>query len=150
MWHLALSTPAASEDRTDEEPNFRLALENWRDAYKQNSHQLKYFRELMTDNKEAGESIRPLLRLSNETNTRFYKTETALTRSLELDPVLTERITNPENDPGDQYDHGAYLGRSNGSCIPVRSAKRETSDESLRPLRRGKEFSRQSSSVSKL
>lgn len=51
MWHLALSTPAASEDRTDEEPNFRLALENWRDAYKQNSHQLKYLRELMTDNK---------------------------------------------------------------------------------------------------
>src|ERR1051326_2437614 len=53
---------------------------------KQRLHQVKYFRDLMTDNQEVSESIRPLLRLSHETITRLHKTEIALIRSLERDP----------------------------------------------------------------
>jgi transposase len=66
---------------------------------KQRLHQVKYFRELLTD-KEVTESIRPLLRLSHETITRLHKTETALIRSLERDPVLMERIKNLKTIPG--------------------------------------------------
>jgi transposase len=67
---------------------------------KQRLHQVKYFRELMTDNKEVSESIRPLLRLSHETITRLHKTEIGLIRSLERDPVLVERIKNLKTIPG--------------------------------------------------
>jgi transposase len=77
-----------------------LLLETGVTHNKQRLHQVKYFRELMTDNKEVSESIRPLLRLSHETITRLHKTETALIRSLERDPVLVERIKNLKTIPG--------------------------------------------------
>jgi transposase len=100
-----------------------LLLETGVAHNKQRLHQVKYFRELLTD-KEVGESIRPLLRLSHETITRLHKTETALIRSLERDPVLMERITNLKNDTWDRRDHGAHLGAGDGRClsIPLREA----------------------------
>jgi transposase len=76
-----------------------LLLETGVTHNKQRLHQVKYFRDLLTD-KEVGESIRPLLRLSHETITRLHKTETALIRSLERDPVLMERIKNLKTIPG--------------------------------------------------
>jgi transposase len=76
-----------------------LLLETGVTHNKQRLHQVKYFRELLTD-KEVSESIRPLLRLSHETITRLHKTETALIRSLERDPVLVERIQNLKTIPG--------------------------------------------------
>ena len=51
-----------------------LLLETGVTHNKQRLHQVKYFRELLTD-KEVSESIRPLLRLSHETITRLHKTE---------------------------------------------------------------------------
>ena len=77
-----------------------LLLETGVTHNKQRLHQVKYFRELLTENKEVSESIRPLLRLSHETITRLHKTETALIRSLERDPVLVERIKNLKTIPG--------------------------------------------------
>lgn len=76
-----------------------LLLETGVTHNKQRLHQVKYFRELLTD-KEVSESIRPLLRLSHETITRLHKTEAALIRSLERDPVLMERIKNLKTIPG--------------------------------------------------
>jgi len=76
-----------------------LLLETGVSHNKARLHQVKYFQELLTD-KEVTESIRPLLRLSHETIRRLDKTETALIRSLERDPVLTERIKNLETIPG--------------------------------------------------
>jgi transposase len=76
-----------------------LLLETGVTHNKQRLHQVKYFRELLRD-KEMSESIRPLLRLSHETITRLHKTETALIRSLERDPVLMERIKNLKTIPG--------------------------------------------------
>src|SRR5437660_5236423 len=70
-----------------------LLLETGVRHNKERLHQVKYFQELLTD-KEVTESIRPLLRLSHETIRRLDKTETALIRSLERDPVLAERIKN--------------------------------------------------------
>jgi hypothetical protein len=53
---------------------------------------VKYFRELLTTNKEVGESIRPLLKLSRESIERLQKTDHALVSSLERDPLLAERL----------------------------------------------------------
>ena len=77
-----------------------LLLETGVAHNKQRLHQVKYFRELMTDNQEVSDSVRPLLRLSHETITRLHKTETALIRSLERDSVLVERIKNLKTIPG--------------------------------------------------
>ena len=76
-----------------------LLLETGVSYNKARLHQVKYFQELLTD-KEVTESIRPLLRLSHETVRRLDKTETALIRSLERDPVLAERIKNLKTIPG--------------------------------------------------
>ena len=76
-----------------------LLLETGVSHNKERLHQVKYFQELLTD-KEVTESIRPLLRLSHETIRRLDKTETALIRSLERDPVLAERVKNLKTIPG--------------------------------------------------
>ena len=76
-----------------------LLLETGVSHNKERLHQVKYFQELLTD-QEVTESIRPLLRLSHETIRRLDKTETALIRSLERDPVLAERINNLKTIPG--------------------------------------------------
>ncbi len=76
-----------------------LLLETGVTYNKQRLHQVKYFRELLTA-KEVSESIRPFLRLSHEMITRLHKTETALIRFLERDPVSVERIKNLKTIPG--------------------------------------------------
>jgi transposase len=76
-----------------------LLLETGVTHNKQRLHQVKYFRELLTD-EEVSETIRPLLRLSHETIMRLQKTEAALIRSLERDPALVEMIKNLKTIPG--------------------------------------------------
>jgi len=46
----------------------------------------------MENNENIDESIRPLLQLSRDTITRLGKTESALVRSLQRDPLLTARV----------------------------------------------------------
>ena len=77
-----------------------LLLETGVTHNKQRLHQVKYFGELLTDNNEVRESIRPLLKLSRETIARLQKTEAALVCSLERDPILVERIKNLKTVPG--------------------------------------------------
>ena len=59
---------------------------------KQKLHKVGYFRELLTTNQEIGEGLRSLLRICRETLVRQQKTESALVRSLEHDPLLAERV----------------------------------------------------------
>jgi transposase len=67
---------------------------------KQRFHKVKYFRELLSGSGEITESIRPLLELSRDTIVRLQKTEYALVRSLERDPVLAERVKRLRTAPG--------------------------------------------------
>src|SRR5689334_2330529 len=77
-----------------------LLLETGVSHNKQRLHKVKYFRELLENNKEVDESIRPLLRLSRETIVRLQKTDYALVSSLERDPLLSERLKNLRTVPG--------------------------------------------------
>jgi transposase len=59
---------------------------------KQKLHKVGYFRELLATNQEIGEGLHPLLRICRETLVHLQKTESALVRSLEHDPLLAERV----------------------------------------------------------
>ena len=59
---------------------------------KEKLHHRGYFHQLLASNDEIDESLRPLLRLSRENIVRLRRTEAALVRSLQRDPLLTERV----------------------------------------------------------
>ena len=59
---------------------------------KQRLHKAGYFRELLTTNPDIDEGLCSLLRLCRETVVRLGKSESALVRSLERDPLLVERV----------------------------------------------------------
>src|SRR5262250_1183149 len=59
---------------------------------KQKLHKAGYFRELLASNPDINEGLRPLLRLCREMVVRLSKTESALVRSLECDPLLRRRV----------------------------------------------------------
>jgi transposase len=77
-----------------------LLLETGVSHNKQGLHKVKYFRELIENNKEVDESIRPLLKLSRESIERLQKTDYALVSSLERDPLLSKRLENLRTVPG--------------------------------------------------
>jgi transposase len=77
-----------------------LLLETGVSHNKQRLHKVGYFRELISNNQEVHENIRPLLRLSRETIVRCQKTEYALVSSLERDSLLAERIKRLRTVPG--------------------------------------------------
>jgi len=59
---------------------------------KQKLHKAGYFAELIGTSPDIQDGLRPLLRLCRETVVRLGKTESALVRSLQRDPLLQERI----------------------------------------------------------
>jgi transposase len=59
---------------------------------KQKLHKVGYFRELLATNPDINEELRSLLRLCREMVVRLQRTESALVRSLERDPLLVERV----------------------------------------------------------
>jgi transposase len=77
-----------------------LLLETGVSHNKQRLHKVRYFQELISNQEEVPESIRPLLRLSRETIVRCQKTEYALVSSLQRDPLLGERIRRLRTVPG--------------------------------------------------
>ena len=77
-----------------------LLLETGVSHNKQRLHKVGYFRELISNNEEVPESIRPLLRLSRETIVRCQKTEYALVSSLQWDPLLADRVQRLKTIPG--------------------------------------------------
>jgi len=74
-----------------------LLLETGVSHNKQRLHRVRYFQELIFNQKEAPESIRPLLKLSRETIVRCQKTEYALVSSPQL---LADRIKRLRRVPG--------------------------------------------------
>ena len=77
---------------------------------KQKLHKVGYFRELLATNQDIDEGLRSLLRLCREMLVRLGKTESALVRSLERDPLLrrTDRAAHDHSRRGP--DHGTNLG----------------------------------------
>ena len=55
-------------------------------------HKVGYFPELLANADAVSASIRPLLQLSRESITRLQRTEGAIIRSLQRDPLLAERV----------------------------------------------------------
>src|SRR5580700_3130570 len=77
-----------------------LLMESGVSYDKQRLHKMGYFTELMSDNDEVNESIRPLLKLSRETIVRSQRLDYALVSSLERDPLLAERLKRLRTIPG--------------------------------------------------
>src|SRR5262250_2904960 len=59
---------------------------------KERLHKAGYFRELLASNPDINEGLCSLLKLGRETVVRLSKTESALVRSLECDPLLRRRV----------------------------------------------------------
>jgi transposase len=59
---------------------------------KEKLHKVGYFRELLANNPDINDGLRSLLRLCRETVVRLGKTESALVRTLQHDPLLAERV----------------------------------------------------------
>jgi len=63
-------------------------------------HRMGYFEQLLSSSDEISESIRPLLKLCREHIDRSIRLDTALLRSLERDPLLSERLRRLRTIPG--------------------------------------------------
>src|SRR6266536_2056492 len=77
-----------------------LLMETGVSHNKRRLYKVGYFRELLSSNEEVNESIRPLLRVSRDSIVRLQKTEYALVRSLQRDPLLAERVKRLRTVPG--------------------------------------------------
>jgi transposase len=69
-----------------------LLMETGVSHNKQRLHKVGYFRELLASSDAISEGIRPLLQVSRDSITRLQKTEAAIIRSLQRDPLLAERV----------------------------------------------------------
>ncbi len=63
-------------------------------------HRMSYFSRLLSINEEIEDSIRPLLKLCREHIDRSIQVNRALLRSLQQDPLLTERLRRLRTVPG--------------------------------------------------
>ena len=63
-------------------------------------HRMGYFEQLLATSDEVSDSIRPLLKLSREHIDRSIRMDAALLRSLEHDPLLTDRLRRLRTVPG--------------------------------------------------
>src|SRR5580700_396639 len=69
-----------------------LLLETGVSYNKQKLHKVGYFQELLRTNQEITGRLRPLLKQCRENLERLQKTESALVRGLNKDPLLTKRV----------------------------------------------------------
>jgi transposase len=63
-------------------------------------HKQGYFTDLLANNEEISDSIRPLLKLSREHILRAQRLDSALIASLEKDPLLSDRLRRLRTIPG--------------------------------------------------
>jgi transposase len=63
-------------------------------------HRMGYFADLMSSSEDIGQNIRPLLKLCREHIDRSIQMDRALLRSLERDPLLSERLRRLRTVPG--------------------------------------------------
>jgi hypothetical protein len=91
--------PVGPPDGTDEN----------QDQHAVRLHKAGYFRELLATNPDINEVLASLLRLCRETVVRLQKTESALIRSLEYDPLLRHRVERLMSIPAiGPINHGFY------------------------------------------
>jgi transposase len=110
-----------------------LLMETGGEHNKQRLHKVGYFRELLSRNKDVQPSIRPLLKLSRETIERCQRTEYALVKSLQRDPLLAARIQRLRTIPGVGPITALTWAQDRGRCaLPHDQAGHQL----LRPLRR--------------
>lgn len=69
-----------------------LLMETGVSHNKQRLHKVGYFQELLASSDAISEGIRPLLQVSRESITRLQRTEAAIIRCLQRDPLLAERV----------------------------------------------------------
>jgi transposase len=115
-----------------------LLMETGVEYNKQRLHRGSYFRELLSANEEVHPSIRPLLKLSRETIERCQKTEYALIRSLQRDPMLADRIKRLRTVPGVGQITALTWALEIGDVSRFRTIKQAASAEmnAVRPTRR--------------
>ena len=70
----------------------QMLMESGVSYNKQKLHQQGYFHQVLPTNREIDPSLWPLLKLSREMIEHTHKTEQALLRSLERDPLLIDRV----------------------------------------------------------
>jgi transposase len=63
-------------------------------------HRMGYFQQLLSTNEEISDSVRPLLQLCREHIDRSIRLDRTLLRSLEQDPMLSERLQRLRTVPG--------------------------------------------------
>src|SRR5262245_43067259 len=90
--HVTLRQKITSQAVTKKNKISVLLMEAGVSYNKEKLHKVGYFRELMASNPDINDGLRSLLRLCRETVVRLGKTESALVRSLERDPLLVERV----------------------------------------------------------
>jgi transposase len=91
-----------------------LLMETGVSHNKQRLHKVGYFPELLANADAVSTSIRPLLQLSRESITRLQRTEGAIIRSLERDPLLAERVRRLQTIPAVWQGHSTELGIGDG------------------------------------
>src|ERR1035438_6837980 len=104
-----------------------LLLEKGVTHTKRRLHKVGYFADLMSDNEEVDDSIRPLLKLSRATISRTQKLDYALVSSLERDPLLAERLERLRTVPGVGPITALTWGLEIGHVGRVRSFKQAIS-----------------------
>jgi transposase len=69
-----------------------LLMETGVSHNKQRLHKVGYFQELLASSDAISAGIRPLLQVSRDSITRLQRTEAAIIRCLQRDPLLAERV----------------------------------------------------------
>jgi transposase len=90
-----------------------LLMETGVSYQRQSLHRLGFISELLTSD-EAIESIRPLLRVSQDSIVRLRRIESALIRSLERDPLLAEESAPAADDSLCGTDYRTDMGAGDG------------------------------------
>ncbi|MEJ2006857.1 MAG: transposase [Acidobacteriota bacterium] len=103
---------------------------------KQRLHKVGYFRELLATNPDINDGLRSLLGLCRETMVRLAKTESALVRSLERDPLLAGRVEG-QRQSRDAGRSAEARGLPGGRRSPATGVSGHRNRKPDRRLRRG-------------
>jgi transposase len=119
-----------------------LLLETGVSHNKQRLHKVGYFRELLSTNKEVQESIRPLLKLSRETDRTVSENGLRPGEFPQSGPIASRADQTPQNGSWSGTHHRAHLGLGDRRCDPL--SDDEAGHQLLWAVRSGKELGRES------
>ena len=118
-----------------------LLMETGVSHNKQRLHKVGYFRELISNNEEVHENIRPLLRAEPGDDRTVPENGIRSGEFSAAGSVAGREAQAPQNRSRSRTHHRADLGAGDRGCIALPVG--EASDQLLRTVRRGKEFRRQ-------